>query len=246
MKIRGERECRRCGRRWSYYETGTVTCPDCGSVRSVGVDERRRHTDGAADLDLAPYREAVADGRIERVADDLIGELRTYLGRRGFLRGGELHPPDDRYLAAAELRAVADAVHRGHADRVRAGGERTPPEAAYLLALFRAADDGADRPDPGSVPERFRAARGAAYARALSTYRAEAATHLDDHPDEAARRALGRLRDRLNRVEALEGDVDPETVETLVTVARELAAAVDGSASALASARDRLDRLEPA
>lgn len=244
MKIRGERECRGCGRRWSYYETGAVACPDCGSVRSVGIDERRRHTDGTPELDLGAYRDAAVEGRFGAVADDLLPELRSYCNARGFLDAGELRPPDDRYLSVAELRAAVDAVRRDHADRVRGGGERTAPEASYLLAVFRAAADSGDRPAPDAVPRRFRAPRGLAYARALSTYRAEAATHLDDNPNEPARRALGRLRDRLKRVEALEGDVDPETVETLVTVARELAAAVDGSRAALASARDRLERLE--
>jgi len=38
MKIRGDRECKSCGTRWSYYETGSIECPACGSVHSVGVD----------------------------------------------------------------------------------------------------------------------------------------------------------------------------------------------------------------
>jgi DNA-directed RNA polymerase subunit RPC12/RpoP len=31
MKIRGERECTDCGTRWSYYDTASVECPQCGS-----------------------------------------------------------------------------------------------------------------------------------------------------------------------------------------------------------------------
>jgi len=69
MEIRGTRECRSCGRQWSYYETGTIRCPDCGAIRSVGIDERRQlHTDGAAELDLEPVREALADEPLARVA----------------------------------------------------------------------------------------------------------------------------------------------------------------------------------
>lgn len=255
MKVRGRRECQACGTRWSYYETGDIACPDCGSVRSVGVDDRKRHTDAAPDLDLSPYREAVPDD-LGRVADDLSEDLRAYLRQRGFVVAGELRPLDDRYLAARELlQAVAD-LRRGHADRVRAVGADddggtaavlADAEQLYLLGLFRVAagDDDAERPGVDDVPERFRAARGLADARALSDHRSEFATVLDDDPDPAVRAALGRLRDRLKRVEALEGDVDPETVETLVRASRELtrAAAADDEV-ALTRARDRLAELD--
>src|SRR6056297_1417065 len=60
MEIRGERECKDCGTRWSYYETGSVACPNCESVRSVGVDEeRKRHTAGQATLDLTEVRNMI-------------------------------------------------------------------------------------------------------------------------------------------------------------------------------------------
>ena len=62
MRIRGERECKDCGTRWSYYETGTPSCPDCGSLRSVGVGERTQHTAGTAALDLSPARNYLDDG----------------------------------------------------------------------------------------------------------------------------------------------------------------------------------------
>ncbi|MXR22522.1 endonuclease Q family protein, partial [Halobacterium bonnevillei] len=61
MDVRGERECKSCGTRWSYFETGSVACPECGSVRSVGVGERSQHTDGNATLDLSDAQRAAAD-----------------------------------------------------------------------------------------------------------------------------------------------------------------------------------------
>lgn len=255
MKVRGRRECQDCGTRWSYYETGDIACPDCGSVRSVGVDDRTRHTDAAPDLDLSPFREAVPDD-IVGVADDLADDLRTYLRQRGFVVAGDLQPLDDRYLAARELLQAVSDLRRGHADRVRAtvdddggGGDGTLADAEqlYLLSLFRiaAGDDGAERPGVDDVPERFSAARGLAYAQSLSDHRSEFATVLDDDPDPAVRAALGRLRDRVKRVEALDGDVDPETVESLVRASRELTrAATDDDEGALTRARNRLSELE--
>ena len=51
MKVRGRRECEACGARWSYFDTGEVTCPDCGSLHSVGLDdERALHTASTATL----------------------------------------------------------------------------------------------------------------------------------------------------------------------------------------------------
>ncbi|MFB6126055.1 MAG: hypothetical protein ABEJ79_01970 [Halolamina sp.] len=253
MKIRGRRECQDCGRRWSYYRTGDVECPDCGSLRSVGVDDRTRHTDGAPTLDLSPYRDDAPEN-LGAVAADLTEDLRAYARRRGFVVGGDLREPDDRYLCARELRQALSDLERGHSDRVAAAGDRSVDAVGdggatdrYLLALFRVADgdDAADRPAPAAVPERFRPARGLAYATALATHRSEAATYLDDDPDPAVRTALGRLRDRVARVEALDGEVAPARVETLVRAARELTrAATDGDEAALSTAQERLSALE--
>ena len=245
MRVRGRRECQDCGRRWSYYRTGSVECPGCGSLRSVGVDDRTRHTDGAPALDLSAYRDDAPEG-LDAVAADLTEALRTYVRRRGFIVGGDLREPDDRYLCARELRQALSDVERGHADRVAAVGDGGATDR-YLLALFRVADgdEAAERPGPARVPERFHPARGLAYATALATHRSEAATYLDDHPDPSVRTAMGRLRDRVARVEALDGDVTPEHVETLVRAARELTrAATDGDEAALSAARDRLSTFE--
>ncbi|AUX10376.1 hypothetical protein AArcSl_2761 [Halalkaliarchaeum desulfuricum] len=266
MKVRGERECTDCGTRWSYYDTGEVACPDCGSLRSVGVErERRRHTDAPATLDLTRFREAVADAEptrgtdadlegIDEIAADLGSTLREYLRKRGFIRGGELLELDDTYLAARELLEVVDAYRR----------LREPDEAAslYVLELLEGADDG-ERPGTDAVPAQLAPARGLAVATVVEAYRDELVTYLGDLEEGAAfggdtsaeevadatdatddtdvTTVLGKLRDRTKRVRALEGDVDPAEAETLVDAAREIGAYLrEDDLDALARAHDRL------
>ena len=70
MKIRGRRECKACGTQWSYYETGEISCPSCGSRHSVGTDdERTLHTATSATLDLTPLRGSVDSEPLDRLAD---------------------------------------------------------------------------------------------------------------------------------------------------------------------------------
>jgi hypothetical protein len=253
MKIRGQRECKDCGERWSYYETGSVECPDCGSLRSVGVEsERRLHTDGPAEFDLTEAREATETETL-REAADRAGEIaREYVRKRGFVRGGDLLALDDTYLAATELRHAADVVGRGL--------QLDDDEELYFLALLRDADaevrgDDADlRPSPDEVPESMHPIRGLAYADAVAEYRREMADWLadvesDDSTDEPRTRgpaesALETLREHVKRVQALDGDVDPGTAELLVEAARDVGRHLrDGDDDALASARERFDRL---
>ncbi|MFB6081031.1 MAG: hypothetical protein ABEJ81_08545 [Haloferacaceae archaeon] len=235
MEVRGERECAECGCRWSYYDTGSVSCPDCGSLRSRGVGERAEHTATPADLDLSTHRTAVDEGSLADAADDLKTDLRRYVRRRGFIDGGDLRDLDDTYLAAAELLQVADAYAR----------TRDPDESArlYALSLLGGADDG-ERPAPEDVPDSLRAARGLACAEAILTYRGEVVDWLDGRTG-PGRRTLGRIAERAKRVRALQGDVPPVEVEALVRATREVVAYLrDGDETALATARDRLDRLE--
>lgn len=240
MKVRGQRECQDCGGRWSYYETGSVACPDCGSLRSVGVDERTRHTAGDASLDLADYRGPVADGELRTVADDLERDLRSYVRERGFIDGGDLRQLDDAFLVAHELLAVVGE----HVRRERFHGPPGDDEEAYLLALFRAAEEG-ERLPPDAVPEADAPARGLACATAVLAYRDELTDWLDDNPDPEARRVAGRLRDRCKRVRALDGDVTPAEAEQLVSAARELGRyLVDGDEDALLAAEERLSDQE--
>jgi len=239
MKVRGERECKDCGTRWSYYETGSVACPACESLRSVGVDDDRRlHTDAPVDLDLTAARAAAEDESL-REAADRAGELaREYVRKRGFVDAGELVALDDRYLAAAELRHAAGAIGRRM--------DPTDDEAWYFLALLRGADaDEPERPAPDEVPASMRDVRGLAYANAVREYRREMADWLDEQEGVLRDRSvLETLGSHVKRVRALDGAIDPDDAETLVAAARDASRYLrDGDDAALASARERLDRL---
>ncbi|EMA64472.1 DUF7117 family protein [Halorubrum lipolyticum] len=269
MKVRGERECRECGARWSYYETGSVECPDCGGLRSVGVDDRTAHTDAPATLDLSAHRARFGDARgtlPEEGVDDLKTDLRAYARKRGFIRGGELLPLDDTYLAARELLEAVDIY-----DRLR---DPTDRDREYLLALLAGADDG-DRPATEAVPDPLREARGMAAVRAVGEYRTDLLAFLDELAGtegveganegeegvdadasgrsvsvagteprsriDPVRALLERLRDRTKRVEALTGDVPPEDADALVDAADALGEYVrTGDETALDRARARL------
>ena len=246
MKVRGERECRGCGARWSYYETGSVECPDCGSLRSVGVDDRTAHTDAPTTLDLSAHRARFGEAKgtlPEEGVDDLKSDLRAYARKRGFIRGGELLPLDDTYLAARELLEAVDLY-----DRLR---DPTDLDREYLLALLAGADSG-DRPATSAVPDSLREARGMAAVRGVDEYRTDLLAFLDELVGadgaaggdggeaadadasaptvsvaggdplsrlDPARALLERLRDRTKRVEALTGDVPPEDADALVDAA---------------------------
>jgi uncharacterized Zn finger protein (UPF0148 family) len=235
MKVRGRRECEACGARWSYFDTGEVTCPDCGSLHSVGLDdERALHTASTATLDLAPVRNDLDDARVSDLAGDAADRCRSFTRGYGFIDGGDLQPLDDTYLAAQELLYVGRELDR----------RMTVEEAAdrYLTALLRA-DEG-ERPDPAAVPADLRAMRGLAYATAVGAYRSDLRTYLGEHPDPPAERVNGRLGDHQKRIEALDGDVPPRDAEALVAAARDLGRyLVDGDEAALAEADSRLDDL---
>lgn len=235
MKVRGERECKECGTRWSYYETGSVNCPACGSVHSVGVDERTRHTASPRSLDLTPARTLHEEGRpLRRVADraaDLCGE---FTRAHGFIHAGDLRPLSETFLAAMELRHVADAVGRAM--------QLDDEEEYYFLALLGGADRG-ERPAPGEVPDSLRAARGLAYANAVRDYRGDVRQYLEDDPDPAVGSAVESLGAHVKRVRALDGDVPPAEAEQLVAAAQDVGAYLGGDEGALARAEDRLARL---
>ncbi|ADJ15186.1 DUF7117 family protein [Halalkalicoccus jeotgali] len=240
MEIRGERECTACGTRWSYYETGEVACPDCGSLRSVGHEERKLHTDGPAELDLAPLIEGIDERPLSEVASEVAERCRSYRRKRGFVDGGELRDLDDTYLIASELGTAIGSYERS----LSSGALETETDDAeqlYLLALL-----GGERPPPAEVPDSLVSARALAYAKAVSTYREDLLAFLDarEEASPTVRRALGRLDDHVRRVEALDGSVETRTPERLVEAARDLGSAVrDDDELALARARERLDAL---
>jgi uncharacterized Zn finger protein (UPF0148 family) len=174
MKVRGERECQSCGTRWSYYETGSVACPSCGDLRSVGVDARTAHTDAPVSLDLSAHRDRFGDApeTLPRSGvDELQSDLREYCRKRGFIDGGRLAPLDATYLAARELLEAVDCF-----ERLR---DPTDADREYLLALLAGADDG-DRPPADEVPTALREARGMATVRAVDAYRSDALDFLDE------------------------------------------------------------------
>lgn len=196
MKIRGERQCRDCERHWSYYETGSVSCPACGSLRSVGTEDRSTHTDAAVTLELGAYRAQAAEAttaeatpaeapgaeatptsvdtakrlQASLAADELKRDLRRYLHKRGFIHAGALRPLDSTYLTACELLEAVDCY-----DRCR---HPTDGDQAYLLALLTGAETGT-RPDRELVTTQLREARGGAAARSVSDYRDAVGTVLE-------------------------------------------------------------------
>lgn len=241
MRIRGERECKNCRTRWSYYETGSVNCPNCGSLRSVGTDERTEHTASAATLDLSAARNRL-DARGDDAADTRAAAERAaetcrgFVRQHGFIDAGDLRDLDETYLAALELRYVAEELARSM--------RMSDDEERYFLTLLGGADRG-ERPDSEEVPESFRAARGLAAAEAVTEYRRDVSAYLDDNPDSEARAAFGTLSEHRKRIEALDGDVAPETADRLVRVAQELGRYLrEGDESALVTARERLSQFE--
>jgi predicted nucleic acid-binding Zn-ribbon protein len=236
MRVRGERECRDCGTRWSYYESGSIECPDCGSIRSRGVAEQRQlHTAGAATLDLDVVRQTVEERPLQETVAAAKEAAREYVRQDGFVRGGDLLALDDVHLAARELVHVADLVGRSTA--------LSDGAARYLLALLRGADAG-ERPDPETVPVAMRSARGLAAAEGVRAYRRELRDWLEEHPHPAVREPLGRLDQHGKRLEALQGEVPPAAAERLVAATRDLSEYLRaGEDDALARATDRLDRM---
>ncbi|WP_267162240.1 DUF7117 family protein [Halovenus salina] len=231
MELRGERECQSCGTKWSYYETGEITCPACGSIRSVGLDEPTAHTAGAAELDLTDIRNEVGDVSIETLADDAAEAARTYLRSVGFVDAGELQPLSDTVLAASELRRVGATL--GRVMRV------DEDEELYLLELLRLADQN-DRPAPDEVLETLAPERGLGVAAAVDIYLRDLGRVYEDR-DPDADRVLSSLRSRRKRIEALDGDVDPTEAEGLVRTTRDVSAYLrQDDEAALARALERL------
>ncbi|WP_440769082.1 DUF7117 family protein [Natronorubrum sp. DTA28] len=236
MKIRGERECTECGTRWSYYETGSVGCPACGSLRSVGVDDRTEHTDMPVAFDLTAVRNAIDEVSNDDLADRARDACREYIRRRGFVNAGDLRDLDDSYLAAGELLHVADIVARDMRLEER--------EELYFLSLLRDADTG-ERLPAAEVPHSLRAARGLAYANAVRDYRRDVRTWVEDRElTTAERTALETLGEHVTRIRMLEGDIDPRTADRLVEATRDLANGLRGDEVAFSQAQDRLEALE--
>ena len=202
MKIRGQRECKACGNRWSYYDTGSISCPACGRLNSVGTDEDRSlHTATAATLDLTPVRTRVESEPLRRLAERASDRSRAFTRGYGFIDGGTLRDLDDTYLAAMELRSVAGELTR----RMDTDDE----EELYFTVLLRA-DEG-ERPSVDEVPRSMRALRGLAYANAVKEYRSDLRTYLKEHPDPAVDDTIERYRATSNGSVRFRGTSPPKS-----------------------------------
>ncbi|GAA0540463.1 hypothetical protein ABNG02_15185 [Halorubrum ejinorense] len=239
MKVRGERECQSCETRWSYYKTGSVACPSCGDLRSVGVDDRTVHTDAAVTLDLSGHRDRVGDARgtlPDSGVDDLQSDLREYCRKRGFVDGGRLAPLDGTYLAARELLEAVDCF-----ERLR---DPTDVDREYLLALLAGAEAG-DRPATADVPEALREARGMAAVRAVEAYRTDALDFLDELESSADRAdTSGEASHKTSReAEESAGD-DGDAAPTVTAEGSDPEARVGPARDALEGLRDRVTRVD--
>ncbi|MBO4248217.1 TFIIB-type zinc ribbon-containing protein [Halomicrobium sp. IBSBa] len=236
MKVRGHRECKACGSRWSYYETASVECPDCGSLRSVGVDDRTRHTNAPVEYDLTPVRGSIDEQPLEEIATDAAEQSSEYVRQRGFVDGGSLLALDETFVAATELGHVASEIARTL--------QPTDAQELYFFTLLRGADEG-ERPAPREVPSELRPSYGLAMMAAVEAYQRDLRAYLDDEPDPQARSLSGRIRDHRKRIEALDGDVDPKDADRLVHAARDLGQYLAaGDESALVTADNWLNGVE--
>jgi len=235
MKIRGERECQACGTRWTYYETGNVSCPSCGSLRSVGVDERTEHTAAPVEFDLTSVRGTVDERPMTEVATDAAEVAGEFVRQYGFVDAGELQPLATEFVAAQELLAVAREVKRTL--------HLSEDEELYFLDLLDGADEG-DRPNPMAVPESLTPARGLAVAATIEAYH-RGVTRAEDDLDGTVRTLLGRLRDHRKRIEALDGDIHPREAERFLDATREVGRYLTtGEQAVLAMAESRLDAVQ--
>ena len=232
MRIRGRRECQSCGSHWSYYDTGEISCPECGSPVSVGIGDRDEHTDDPVEFDLAPVREAVDEAPREEVAERAAALAREYCRRTGFVNAGELVALSGVALAAAELREVGSTVARGL--------RLTEAEETYYLRLLRGADAG-DRPPVDAVLAAFRAERGRAVADTVGAYQDDLRRVVEE-PEPAVASVLSTVRTHRKRIEALDGDVPVRETEALVRAVRDVGRYLnDGDEAALARASERFE-----
>lgn len=234
MKLRGHRECTDCGTRWSYFETGEITCPDCDNPTSVAVSDPAEHTAGQGSLDLTPILADIDSLSISELAARTVERTRPSIASAGFVHTGELQSLADRHLVVTELHRVASTL-----DRRR---QVSDAEAAYFLTLLRGATDG-QRPDPSDVPESLHPDRALAISGAVETYCSDIRRFLGQTDrDRDITRALSTIRAHRKRIDALDGAVDPSTAERLVRATRDLSSALrEDDETALARVSTRFD-----
>ena len=235
MRVRGERTCRNCGTTWSYYETGSIRCPECDSVRSTGRGQPTLHTDRSTDLDLSGPRKTAEEGDLEAALRDASETCLEYIRDRGFIDSGTLRDLDETYVHAQELRHAATLA----TSRL----DLSDAEREYLHTLI--AGDQGDRPPAEAVPKQLRAARGLAVAASVRDYRDEIRTYRSDRDDDSRlREVMEPLREHARRIRALDGEVEPQYAADLLAAARAVGAYCQNDATrTLQSAKTAVERL---
>ncbi|AKH97877.1 DUF7117 family protein [Halanaeroarchaeum sulfurireducens] len=235
MRVRGERTCRNCGATWSYFETGSIRCPECDSARSTGRGDPTLHTDRSTNLDLSGPRETAAEGNLDDALQDASETCLEYIHDRGFIDGGSLRALDESYVHAQELRHAATLA----TSRL----ELSDAEREYLHTLV-AADPG-DRLPAEAVPKQLWAARGLAVATTVREYRDEMRTYRSERDDDPRiRELIEPLREHARRIRALDGEVEPQYADDLLAAARAVGAYCrDSENETLQSARTAVEQL---
>jgi uncharacterized Zn finger protein (UPF0148 family) len=232
MDIHGNRKCTACGARWSYYETGEIACPECGSIKSVGVEERRTHTAGTTELDLVGVMADIETATTRELAERAAEETARYIRTVGFIDAGSLEPLSDTYVGACELRRVSVTIGRVL--------ELDTAEELYFLSVLRGVDDG-DRPAAGEVPESFHPARGLAATAAVDAYLTDLRRIYEDR-EQPVDQVLSWVTTERKRIDALDGAVDPTDADRLVNTVRDLGRYLrTDDETALARAIDSID-----
>ncbi|MFB6186034.1 MAG: hypothetical protein ABEI86_04100 [Halobacteriaceae archaeon] len=212
MEIKGYRECRECGHQWSYYETGNIQCPECGSIKSTGIDERRLHTNTPVEIDITSIQSLVSNDEFRQAGQLAAEEARNYTIRRGFIQEGELIQCDDRIFSCHELRNLGNYINRTTSI--------TDETEYYFIETIQAVKN-KGRPDQQAIPMKLRSIRGLAYARTAKDYLNAVMTwveYTDQQPP--SRGVFERTKENIKRVEALDGDIsvrDSERIYEIVT-----------------------------
>jgi DNA-directed RNA polymerase subunit RPC12/RpoP len=232
MDIRGNRKCTACGARWSYYETGDIACPECGSLKSVGTDDRRTHTAGTTDLDLTGVIADIDTEPTREIADAAADETAAYIRTVGFIDAGSLQPLSETYVGACELRRVGRTLGRVLTVDT--------DEELYFLSLLRGVNEG-ERPPSAEVPDAFRPERGLAATAAVDAYLTDLRRWADER-DPSVDRVLSWVTTEKKRIEALDGDIDPTDADRLVRTVQDVSQYLRGDdETALARALDSIE-----
>ncbi|MFB6253304.1 MAG: hypothetical protein ABEI06_01680 [Halobacteriaceae archaeon] len=211
MEIKGYRECRECGHQWSYYETGNVQCPECGSIKSTGLDERTLHTNNPVEIDITSIQSLVSNDEFRQAGQRAAKEARNYTIKRGFIHKGDLIRCDERIFSCHELRNLGNYINRT--------ASITEETEYYFIETIQAVKN-SGRPDQQAIPKNLRSIRGLAYARAAKDYLNDVTTWIEyaDH-ELPSGGVLERTKENIKRVEALDGDIsigDSERIYEIV------------------------------